>query len=813
VFTQLIDGVADGKYHLLLGAGASHGCGNKSGPLPLGRELERVLLSAIGENPDDQLGLPLAYESALAVLGESDTVALLRARYGGCDSLPWHTLLPRFGWEAIWTFNIDDVVEHAYRTASRPVQRGHVYLWQDQPAPTGGKVDHVPIVHLHGYVGEHDRRSDPQLIFGWSEYLGALSASARTNWHSRFRGTYSTFPAIVIGARLTEELDFAEILRFGNSAATYGTPSIIVAPRISDSHKALYRRWGLEPVESTAAEFFEYLDQGVRTRSLEAGPAYSTRYTARSFVSLEPENATASPGHDFYGGHEPEWSDILAELDAQSQWVSDLVEGIGSAADPSMFQRLFLLHGAPFSGKSTALLRLARQLQRRGWQPVYLAGREILDPNETLQYFAARPNAFLVIDSVHYDITELEAILERARARQQRFVVIGADRSRDVVRRARMMQTNFVVGIDERIFVEPSDQMWTRIVQKRSERARLGRLERLGDMAVKKYFVDHKRELFSALAAVEDAGGFIDRGLRVVVGLPDDARTAFCTVALIGYFDMPTPASVAASTSGMRVSALLDACSGPGVLSDWIALSTRETGLLNLRHRYLGDLLVDNHRKLPVGASLGHLATEVCVAVADRVNIHAIRDKRIEYRIVAALMDYDFVKRVVSRADVDSWYAQLEPHYAWNARYWEQRALALENALDRAFSYANRAVQLHRGAFTLNTLGVVLMRRSRSAAGQSPRGPWFKYWQEAETALAESLVDGAGRFDHPYMTFFGHTKRIHALVGDDPEWIELAPAVYRRWRADAQAAGVLADKAARDLVDALPGSWRLTSKS
>jgi len=384
-----------GSYHLVLGAGASAGCRNSCGELPLASALTARLLAEAGVGPSADVTLPHAYEEAVEELGAAQVVTLLRQLYADTTPLEWHRRLSELPWEAIWTFNIDDVIETAYRTTPSAAQRISIHLWDDRPQPFGGVTSQVPIVHLHGYVGNIEPRAEPKLIFGVAEYLSALRARPG-NWQTRFSSEFLDKPVIIVGARMSDELDFGEIIRSGNVSRDYGSPSLIVVQSATAINRRQYERWGLTLVEAPAEVFFEYLIEEIRNRATALPTTrYTSRYTERTFQVLAKlaEDEVPSSGHDFYGGQTPEWIDILGDLDATPRLAREIVDRIGTPAEAGDgLQQLWLLLGPPFTGKSTAMLRIGRGLQLRGWEPTYLCGLDRLQTHESLEYFKDRPN-------------------------------------------------------------------------------------------------------------------------------------------------------------------------------------------------------------------------------------------------------------------------------------------------------------------------------------------------------------------------------------------------------------------------------------
>ena len=772
--------------------------------------LEAALLQAIGQTDAKNVGLARAYEAAVVELGQEDVVTLLRLRYGDTEPLPWHLLIPRLAWEAVWTLNVDDSIENAYLAVPERRQSAQVRLWQDAQLPYGGGHDDVPLVHLHGYVGTPGGRIDPQLVFKFQEYLGALRQADTGNWQSRFRGDFELMPAIIIGARMSEEIDMVEVIRKGNFSSRFDLPSLLVRPNISDFERSEYERWGLTVVDAHADVFFEYLVAAVEAVAPPASDQFSTRYTDRVLVPLVPraDEYLVPEGHDFYGGHSPTWVDILTSLDAEPQWMQPLLDEIGTPATYADVQRVYLLHGDPFAGKTTALLRLARRLGEQGWEPVLLVGHERIEWNETLQYLASRPNAVLVIDGLAGEANDLGELLRRADAMGQRLLIFGSERHQETGRVKNAVLARYLMGIETTLFVAPTSGLWASILDRRDDFARLGILEGANERDRQLHFVTHRQELFSALATLEDASGFIDRGLQVYRDLPTPLQSAFDVVALLARFGHPCPLNVISMSTSVSTQTVLNELQPQGALAQWVVLDEFEPGLVRLRHRYLGELLVAPQADVTHPIPLRQIAQAICIALEPSMSPKTIRRKTIPHRIVASLMDLENVQALCGTPDVDDWYEKLETSYGWSARFWEQRALGLPDSLDRAFSYAKRAVELHSDAFTTNTLGTVLMRRAVDPAVLSTKQQQ-RYWQDGLTALARSREHGDGRFEHPFMTFFTYTLRL--LTCDPPldkEWRLRAEQAFADWRAEAERLSFLGNFSLRRIIDDFPHEWR-----
>lgn len=70
------------------------------------------------------------------------------------------------------------------------------------------------------------------------------------------------------------------------------------------------------------------------------------------------------------------------------------------------------------------------------------------------------------------------------------------------------------------------------------------------------------------------------------------------------------------------------------------------------------------------------LAKNLAIHLAPHISISAILQKTLYYRIIKELMDERIILDRLNHELAQRFYADLRPYYDWDARYWEQRALA-----------------------------------------------------------------------------------------------------------------------------------------
>lgn len=287
--------------------------------LPSAGQLVERLVDAF-ELPTDAatLSLARAYEAARgrATKAGQTLPHYLEDAFLGCEAQDWYDVICTTRWRAIWTLNIDDVVENAYAIAPSREQEPVSLSWTDRFVRQDDAANQVQVVHLHGSVAKLPRDGLDGLVFSIVEYLRA--SEHRHAWHHVFSDEFQSDPFIVVGASLADEYDLAEILRRGNHALQLtGRPSVVVLKTMDELQRQEFEAWGLCPVEASSDAFFDRLSVDLREYEIEFAaltpgdknllPGEAVRFL-QQFRQLRPDRKRRpDPHHDLYSGHEPVW--------------------------------------------------------------------------------------------------------------------------------------------------------------------------------------------------------------------------------------------------------------------------------------------------------------------------------------------------------------------------------------------------------------------------------------------------------------------------------------------------------------------------
>lgn len=808
-FDGFMRGLVRGRYHTLLGAGASAGgTGGDGKPLPVGAALADDIAAEF-ELDAGAASLRRIFAAAQrrhSPKGESLNDYIGR-RFTRTDPPAWLERFVRLQWAHIWTLNVDDCLEGAYTNYSRSARQQPMSIsWTERHRTPRQGLDEVLIVHLHGKASRAHR--DGELIFDISAYLHAANAQFR--WHTIFGDYYPSEPFLVIGASLDEEIDLQVILEQGRSRLSTDHPSILVTRDIDALQGEEYRDYGLLPVAATAEDFFEAVEAALQPFIDELTHAESSKLTdisptAVTFLNQWQALSTSDKfrpdlRHDIFAGHQPEWRDVIADKLASRDAASQLLARITGPVNRGD-AKVLLLRGGIFSGKSAVLLSLAKLLIEAGFQPFLHLGDAAPDAEAAVHWLQHYPRSVLLMDDAFdftFDIARIVSLAQSAGVSPRMVLTERSSRARGSDRNLA------VIDVDSRTLSDTlSDGEIARLIEKLTDHRRLGVLTGLQPRERTRFFHQHGRELFSAMAGLERGRGFEARVRDEYAAVPSASHNLVGLSALCSHLGYGLPITIVPRATGHSI-ADAETLLSEGPLAD---LLTASRGYIRPRHRIFGTILVETCLTREDRYSL---AADLAAGLAQHVSPAAIGVRNIYYLIARALMTHKVLETLFEHDydEVLRWYEEAESAYDWNARFWEQRALAasLAGLFEPAYSWAKQAVDVRSDAFTLNTVGTILMRRALSEA--APHLWPTDSFEAAEEALREARGLEAEASEYPYETFFSYTLRLADAVAFEALPVEQLRMLWQQWYAQC----LLLDRASlqrlRPTLDYTQPRWR-----
>lgn len=759
--SQLRASLFAGHYNLLLGSGVSidsTGTGKK--PLQAASDLT----AALCDLKKVSARTPLSRVSLL--LTPEETEQYLTIPFSNCKPGETVKRITGFVWKSIFTFNIDDALEAAYESTSRRRQRAESVNYDENYRTTSNR-GHVPIVHLHGFVREPEKK----YVFSVSEY--ARVTRGLNPWMHVLSELLASEPFIVAGTSLNEsDLDYYLTERTDTSLRTNRGPSILVEPFPDAITESLCARHGFVLVKATFSSFLNWLVQnighppsveqltvpsieGLFTRSF--GPDGQLEFfSSFEFVKPVGPNPVGEPSPFFYG-RAPRWSDLESSLDLPTDDERRLSASVRNHLEGDAHRtKLFVLLAESGSGKTTTIRRVAYDLAREGRIVLNLTGKLALDAvNTRLALSCLTKAAAIFIDNVADHASSLRATLADLNLTKP-IAVVCADRD---YRRDHVDRLLGDLALDYFSINPWNVGLLQDLIEKFRRAGLVGSAEALRLPAkFAQMLVDEP----IAIAGCRILNNF--KPLDVIVhSLWQDASPS--------------------DQNSYAIAALAEFCYSGGILYPILERAQSNTGLrdqlslavpLPLAFSEDGDYVLPLHPA--VGERLlGYLARDkgplilelfknLANALAPYVNRRTIIDRTPEARLSGRLFNADRVVKPLLRDRSKEFYQQVQEGWQWNSRYWEQRAILTQQTdIDGAIQFARHAVAIEEHPFPQTTLASLLVRKMELTAG-----PAEMLFEEVCVLLGSALRDEAKRgwrpTPHPYSALF-HGANVYLRAG------------------------------------------------
>lgn len=760
-YEALMRGIARGRYQVLLGAGASASSKDRWGSaLPGGDVLREDIVANFSLPTDEVASLKRAYQLAKTRVSSSGEAIgrYIEQRFTDTQPAEWYDKFLQLQWAGLWSLNVDDCVERAaHRSAPTARQKLKSVSWTEKHSNAQNDVDQLLLVHLHGKASRAKRTNE--LIFDISAYVHAFTSQHR--WLKVFGDEFPVAPFLVIGATLQEEIELQTVFEEGRASASEEHPSIIILRDISDFQRAEYESYGLAPLAWTAEDFIDTVLANLPSFLSEIAPKEvlqsvgSNPKTFRFLAHWKPLSSDSvqikDNRHDLYRGHEPRWSDAVRSLISRRASIKPLVDSLTRSLSPGKHS-VQVLTGETFSGKSSILMKACRELETAGFTPYLFDQEAAIDIDAVFHWVQRVPRSVLVIDDASDFARDLATLLTDPRSDVLSLRIVLTTR----LSRSQHIKNELVSHHHDTVTVPSSltSNEVTDLLNLLAAEKRLGSITQLDARQRREYFDGHGRKLFSAMAELEDGRGFKTRVVDEFdrVG-SQESRRLLAVTGLANRLGYSLPLRVTKTAAGLtarETEQLVEAN-----LSDLLVV---EKGHVTGQHKVFGELLIGY---LSLDEKAGAIIN-LALAVAPHLSPAAISASTIYYRIARSLMGHEMLLRLLedNYEAVLEVFEKIEWAYEWNARFWDQRALvAADNRrFEEAFSWAQQALDKRKDAFSLNTIGSVLMRR---AVFEGRTGHWpTETYEKAHGYLLEARQLEKERADYPIETFFSFTRRL-----------------------------------------------------
>ena len=758
--------------HVALFAGAGFSLRAQSGMRkepPSASQLAVLLAAECGVEYAGE-DLAVVYEYAQKRLGSERLHSFLSSLYRDCVPAREHLIVPKLLWARIYTTNIDDVIENAYKAASDGQRLRPIVC----PAPYDERdpwFEDVQCVHLHGSVLDLSRG----LTFSPTEF--AAQTAVPNPWYQALMDDLYAESMLFIGTRLADP-PFHHYLALRSLRARgqreFRGTAFIVAPHITPIRRRQFEDQGIYPIDCTAEEFLpalaDQVQQAVPTRVDLLKNRYPHQIEAITSGLLERRSAllkefeyvrpvVAPPRRSardtfFFEGAEPTWEDIAAEVDAPRSITTHLLEDLRAPGDGL---RMLLVTGHAGSGKSCLIRRLAFELARGG-SPVYFLKSEhrfTPRPVSDLLKSSGQHRLYIVLDDAHAQLNGLEEIVREVGVGINATIVM-AERAHAVLHRVQSFRS--VLSQVEMPQLDREDS--NRILDHLERFGLLGALHgKSREKQIREFMGRSRKQLLVALKEATSGKGFdVILANEFATLASDDARLAY-TVCCLAYMH------------GVPVARrhLLAVMAGPdlekgrvlreelrGVVIPW----QERDELLSPRHRVIArQVAVETVPFDLKETAVIRFLTEISAGITPE-NIKRRTPEYVAYRGIINLdnmlelfgEDYDTLVRV---------YGELDALFGGDFLFKLQfgRAELHFDRFERAENYLNQSLGIRvkeQNVQAWHQMGVLRLKRARY---ETNSGVAAEHARVGEAILREQISLIGSKDAYPYAALVQHKLR------------------------------------------------------
>lgn len=636
--------------------------------LPSGSVLRDELAAATGMRASSSL------QRAYSALAPNQVDLLVTQRFTPCISGASLCKLPQFIWKRAFTLNIDDALEHAYETASGPLQHTSPAHYADTYSDPR-TLETLQVVHLHGCA----RQPEKGYVFSRAEYATNMADS--NAWMTVLAEVMPIEPFIVAGTALDEvDLEYYLAKRSSTSPRQDKGPSFLIEPFPDNHTESECGKQGLILYHGSLFSFIEELDSlapqrqspneliSPDTRTLfDPGMPNDVVLSFANDFDPVPTSAPASSSNavKFAYGNPPDWSDLEGHWDVGRTLTARAIGHIEAMLKGTVTERVLLIEDFSGVGKTTVLRRLAYRFSQQGVVTLNCSALSRIEPATTVQAINNIPHPLLIIvDNFADQAQSINNVLELSKRRD--VVFVGAERSY----RHNHIQRSFGGSAYTTINGLGLNRAEAgQLVDLYEKRGLVGNSEALSNRARFVSIIENEPVAVACCHILKDMRP-IDRIVDSNFSEVGNIEKSRYLVAALAQVCFP---------GGIRYEVLAAASS----TANWdrqfepnhpIPLAYFDLGrsFVVPLNRTMAERTLERAPKETSSTVFRRLAT----AIAPRVNRETIKRRSPEAKLAARLFDYeDVIKKYLGAAEAEAFYDAVRPAWRWNSRYWEQLAL------------------------------------------------------------------------------------------------------------------------------------------
>ncbi|MDX1940289.1 MAG: SIR2 family protein [Saprospiraceae bacterium] len=572
----LLDSIIAQKAVLFLGAGASWGAKNPQGKtIPVGNQLRDIISDNFlnGKLKDRSLAEITEY-----AINETDLLTVqrfIRDFFLAFEPEPYHKIIPLFPWRAIFTTNIDLIIEKSYNAVSGSVQTP-VTVYKnaqkfDQEVRAVSKG--LEYIKLHGCINHFEELNVPFILA--TEQYAKFSAS-RTRLFSRLTDLAEEYNIIFAGYSVLDP-HIQAILHgkfdLGSIRPTY----YMIRPTFDDVEERYWQSKRVIPIKVSFSDFLEEIQKKIDPTLAQAGfnitgsdhpitrfynrnniteTADLLNFLERDFTYIYSGMSTAAQtAHEFYKGYDVGFFPIISKMDVRRNITDSILSEVFLANDPTPSTNLYLIKAAAGAGKSILLKRLAWEAAT-DFDCLVLyhkpSGSLRLSAIEELYSYTGK-RIFIFVDRAAYYVDEISKLYDDCKQKNLPITIITAERDNEWGIRCEKLDQKTDIAFDVHKFAHNEIE---NLLRKLEEFKALGHLERIApNSRLQELEKRLDRQilviLYEATQGIPFEKLIIDEYERII---PTEAQLLYLDICCLNRINVPVRAGLISRISNIHFS-------------------------------------------------------------------------------------------------------------------------------------------------------------------------------------------------------------------------------------------------------------------
>jgi tetratricopeptide (TPR) repeat protein len=562
----ILEKVLSKKCILFLGAGASYGSLLKNGESsPLGNQLSQKIFNHFYPNDKYESESLQSVSSMVSAKNGSEVLHnYLYDIFNGIKPNNGLIALSQLKWKAIYTTNIEEAIENAYKFETNKGQKILPVVGSMDKASENINLE-VPLYKLHGCVN----RKDVPLVFSLEEY--ATHKEEHLKLFEKLSVDLIEYPVIFIGYSMIDsnfQQLWATVTKYCKTT-TLNDRYYFVSPNIKQSQLEYLESKGFTCFNMGIDEFGKFLLNNTRNERQSLDQFYTdntlplelfSQCTLSNEEKYELSNEykfplieikkPANKNSGFYKGGEPDWGDLKNQLDGKRDLLDLMLEDFSNwYSKPSL--DFWVITGRAGDGKSTLLKRFAIEIaQKIGENVLFASHRSNLNPQKIIDLAESTKQPLIVIiDNVVDREIKVNKLINFLKTNKTKVLIVGAARISDW----HLGNKDFFLKPKEHRLEKLSDNEIKNILLKLSENNALGYLNEVTEKERITLFKDKSdRELLVALRELTENENFDQIIVNEYSNIQSElAQTAYFHICLINQLRYKIPMSLLMRVLGL----------------------------------------------------------------------------------------------------------------------------------------------------------------------------------------------------------------------------------------------------------------------